>query len=102
MNPIKQHIVELLKAKGAFWSFDIGDQEPPDSVLMEKGLLFLEFEDMPLLFKLYGWNKLKRFWRENLVSQGEYFSTINWLLAVYFFNIPNPDKYLKRYARKHL
>ena len=99
MDDRKRHIVELLKGKGAFWSYDLQDQVPPDEVLMEKGPLFLEFEDMYLLFDLYGKKKLKKFWRGKLVSQGKYLSTINWLLALYFFDVKHPDAYLKRYGK---
>lgn len=95
----KEYIIELLSAKGCFWSNDISIVSPPDSVLMEKGLLYLEFEDMHYLFEVYGFRQLKKFWRENLVRQGNYYSGINWLLALYFFNIKNPDLYLRRYGK---
>jgi len=99
MYDIKTHIVKLLNQKGAFWSYNNSESFPSDETLMEKGLLYLEFEDMHILFELYGMKKLKKYWRENLVPQGKYYSTINWLLALYFFNIKKPDSYLKRYGK---
>ncbi len=99
MDNIKNHIIKLLNQKGAFWSYNNSESFPSDETLMEKGLLYLEFEDMHILFELYGMKKLKKYWRENLVPQGKYYSTINWLLALYFFNIKNPDSYLKRYGK---
>lgn len=96
----KRHIFELLKKKGAFWSYRyVPGEIPSDDVLMEKGLLFLDFENMPLLFDVYGYDRLKRFWRKNLVSQGYSLNIINYLLAVLFFKVKRPDSYLKRYGR---
>ncbi|MBQ9713304.1 MAG: hypothetical protein IJV54_13565 [Bacteroidales bacterium] len=96
----KKIIFDILRKKGAFWSHEFPEGVlPDDEIIMEKGLLYLEFEDIPMLFKLYGRKRLMDFWRDRLVSQGEYYNVINWLLAVEFFHIKNPDQYLKKHAK---
>jgi hypothetical protein len=46
--------------------------------------------------------QIQRVWRQRIVSQGDYYGIINWLLAVMFFDIKKPDQYLKRYGKPRL
>ena len=52
--------------------------------------------------EIYPMHYLHDVWRERLVSQGAYYDILNWLLAAMFFDIKNPDKYLKRYGKPKL
>lgn len=54
---------------------------------------------MHYVFELYGFNKVKKVWKERLLPQGEYLSVINFLLAALFFHIKNPTKYIEKYGR---
>ena len=97
----KQALWQQLAEMGCLWSYD-KDDAFNDDVLIEKALLYLEFEDLHKLEELYPKSRLKAVWRERLVSQGAYYDIINWLLAAMFFDIKNPDRYLQRYGKPRL
>lgn len=98
----KYNLWRQLEKSGCMWSFAKNPPLIDDELLVEKALVYLEFEDLHLLRDIYSMPYLKRVWRERLVSQGAYYNIINWLLAAMFFNIANPDKYLKRYGKPRL
>jgi hypothetical protein len=84
------------------WSYVKNPKAIDDELLIEKALLYLEFEDLHKLSEIYPMHYLRDVWRERLVSQGAYYDILNWLLAAMFFDIKNPDKYLKRYGKPKL
>ncbi len=90
-----------LEQMGCLWSYNKGAQ-PDDELLIEKALLYLEFEDLHKLSDLYPMKQIQEVWRNRLVSQGDYYGIINWLLAVMFFDIKKPERYLKRYGKPRL
>lgn len=98
----KLRLWRQLEKMGCVWSYTKGAQNIDDNILIEKALLYLEFEDLHKLKELYSMNRLRSVWRKRLVSQGDYYGIINWLLAAMFFEIKNPDKYLKRYGKPEL
>lgn len=102
MEREKRSLWRLLEQKGCVWSYTKGPKALDDQLLIEKALLYLEFEDMHKLSEIYPMAYLRAVWRERLVSQGAYYNIINWLLAAMFFDIKNPDKYLKRYGKPRL
>ena len=91
-----------LEQQGCLWSYAKNPCCIDDNLLIEKALLYLEFEDLHKLSELYPLKQIQRVWRERLVSQGDYYGIINWLLAVMFFDIKKPDQYLKRYGKPRL
>ena len=91
-----------LERRGCVWSYAKNPKRVDDELLIEKGLLYLEFEELYKLSEIYSMHHLRNVWRERLVSQGSYYGIINWLLAAMFFDIKNPDKYLKRYGKPRL
>jgi len=97
----KQVLWQQLEQMGCLWSY-AKDAKVNDNLLIEKALLYLEFEDLHKLSALYPMRRIQNVWRERLVSQGDYYSIINWLLAVMFFDIKNPDRYLKQYGKPRL
>ena len=105
-NGILEHRKRLLwrkiKKKGCMWSYVKNPKAIDDELLIEKALLYLEFEDLHKLSEIYPMHYLRDVWRERLVSQGAYYDILNWLLAVMFFDIKNPDRYLKRYGKPKL
>lgn len=100
----KLALYEKLNQNGAFWSGKLKSKdnidESNDDILIEKGLLYLDFEDMHLLFKAYPKNKVKKYWLKNLVPQKQRYDIINRLLGILFFNIKNIDKYLLYHAKQ--
>ena len=105
-NGILEHKKRLLwrhlEKKGCAWSYVKNPKTIDDELLIEKALLYLEFEDLHKLSEIYPMHYLRDVWRERLVSQGAYYDILNWLLAAMFFDIKNPDKYLKRYGKPKL
>ncbi len=102
MKPQEQLISKLVLKK-RFWSYDLSKGAViPDDVLIEKTLIYLDIEDINLLFKLYPYKKIKQVWLERLAIQGPFFARLNKLLAWMYFGIKNPDKYLKRIENKLL
>ena len=98
-NENKNYIINVLVSKGSFWSYSMKQSKIDDNSLIEKALLYLDFEDMERLFMCYSKRKIKEIWKHRLLSQGDYYAKINWLLAVLFFDIKRPDKYLKQYGQ---
>ena len=98
----KRMLWRRLEKSGCAWSYAKNPQNVNDELLIEKALIYLEFEDLHLLREIYPMPHLRKVWRERLVPQGSYYDIINWLLAAMFFNISNPDKYLKRYGKPRL
>ena len=98
----KRVLWQQLEQLGCLWSYAKNPNSIDDSLLIEKALLYLEFEDLHKLSELYPLKQIQRVWRKRLVSQGDYYGIINWLLAVMFFDIKKPDQYLKRYGKPRL
>ena len=96
----KRHIIlEKIKANGGFWSYQ-GIPESHDAVI-EAALVHLDLEDLPLLLGIWSKAHIKRVWKERLVSQGKRMNIRNYTLAVNFFEIQDPEEYLKRNAKVH-
>ena len=99
----KLFLLKQLEDKGCLWSCAQNQKDKiDDALLIEKALLYLEFEDLHKLCELYPIKYVQEVWRKRLVSQGEYYGIINWLLAAMFFDIKNPDRYLKIYGKPRL
>ena len=99
----KKHVLwKQLEQSGCLWSYAKGSSRIDDNLLIEKALIYLEFEDLHKLCELYSMKQIQRVWRERLVSQGDYYNILNWLLAVMFFDIKKPNQYLKRYGKPRL
>jgi hypothetical protein len=98
----KRVLWQQLEQAGCLWSYAKNANSINDSLLIEKALLYLEFEDLHKLCELYPMKQIQRVWRERLVSQGDYYGILNWLLAVMFFDIKKPEKYLKQYGKPRL
>ena len=98
MREKRQHILESIKANGGFWSYDGIPDRLDDDAVIEAALVHLDLEDLPLLLGLWSKAHIKRVWKDRLVSQGKRMNILNYILAVKFFVIPNPDLYLSRHA----
>ena len=98
----KRVLLRQLEKQGCLWSYAKNPSVIDDSLLIEKALLYLEFEDLHKLCELYPMKQIQRVWRERLVSQGDYYGILNWLLAVMFFDIKKPNQYLRRYGKPRL
>jgi hypothetical protein len=103
MNIDKEILCKKLIERNSFWSYKIQqDTLIPDEIIIEKTLIYLDIEDINKLFKLFPYKKIKQVWRNRLVIQGDYYRSLNKLLAWLYFDIKNPDKYFKTVVSQHL
>ncbi len=93
---------ELLKVN-AFWSYsDVSAADIPDEELIEKVLVYLDLKDIAKLFELYHREYIRKVWREKMAIQGDYLFNLNVMIALYYFDIRQPEKYLRRVEREHI
>ena len=98
---IKQHLIEQLRKEHAFWSYNPSSvQEVSDDLLVEWVMLYLDIDDINLLFQLLPFNCIKRAWLRNVVSQGERYYQLNVFFAWYYFNVKDPRRYVKSMATR--
>ncbi len=103
MENVKEILTEKLMERNGFWSYNmLQTNEVPDDILIEKTLLYLDIDDINKLFTIYSYKKIKQVWRERLVIQDDYYRKLNKLLAWMYFDIKNPDQYIKRTVRQHI
>lgn len=82
----KADIISYLNKTGKFWEYcNKATTSVSDDMLIEKSLLYLEFEDMPQLFNLYGKERCEQIFIKNIKSKGKYYSNISFLLESLFF-----------------
>ncbi len=100
---LKSELAEKLKMEHAFWSVDPSSLSViPDEVLIEKTLLHLDIEDVKSLFVLFPLARIKALWKEKMLSQEPLYHQLNRLYAFLFFNLKNPDSYIRNYVNnKH-
>ena len=93
----RHFLIEKLKEENRFWSYAPGfaDCDVPDEIIIEKTLVYLDLDEIKVLFELYGKQKVKRVWLERLVPQGEYLHTLNRFFAWFYFRVKKPDMYIK-------
>ena len=95
-SPIKKQLLAKLKQEHCLWSYTEDTvSNISDDILIEKTLLHLDLEDIDQLFKIYSFHKVKRVWLDHLIPQEEYLYTLNRFFALYYFNVKNPDRYIK-------
>ena len=93
---------QLLKAK-AFWSYaNVSAQNISDDELIEKVFIYLDLKDIAKLFELYPRNYVQKTWKEKLAVQGDYLFNLNVMIALYYFDIRQPEKYLKKIEKEHI
>lgn len=104
-NKIKEFLLSKLKEENAFWSYDPSSvtlENYSDSQLIADTFRYLDLAEIKLLFEIYPYKKIKDSWLKLLVPEGEYLYTLNRFFAWYYFNIKDPDRYLKSMYTRHL
>ena len=100
---IRNHLCEQLVSKNAFWSYDVKSFDAiPDEELIEKCFTVLDMDDIELMFELFPRKRNRQVWRERMAIQGEYMQMLNIMIAMYYFGIKEPEKYLARVERQHI
>lgn len=100
---IKPYLIERLKEDHCLWSYDPDKIEDiPDDVLVELVMLYLDIDEINLLFRLLPYSEVKRAWIENVVAQGERYYLLNTFFAWYYFHAKRPKSYVKTMATRML
>lgn len=102
---VKTFLFNKLKEENAFWSYEPSSvtlDTVTDEILIAKTLRHLDIEEIDLLFDIYSPKAIKEAWKKLMVPEGEYLRTLNRFIAWFYFNIKNPDRYLKTLETKHL
>lgn len=100
---IRNHLCEKLIAKNAFWSYDVKSFDTiPDEELIEKCFTALDIDDIDLMFEIYPRKHIQQVWRNKMAIQGEYMQRLNIMIAMYYFGIKEPEKYLAKAEKQHI
>ena len=100
---VKRQLLSKLKKENCFWSYDVSKMKNiSDESLIEYVLLYLDIEDINLLFPLYGFKKVKSVWLERVAPLGEMFRPFNILYAWYYFGAKRPEAYVKSIETRHI
>ena len=100
---IKLMLIDKLKQEHCLWSYENDSiQDIPDDVLVELVMLYLDIDEINLLFQLFDYKKVKQAWIENVVAQGERYYNLNYFFAWYYFHAKQPRRYVKAMATRQL
>ena len=100
---IRNRLCEELIAKNAFWSHDVKSFDTiPDEEFIEKCFIVLDICDIDLMFELFPRKYIRQVWRERMAIQGEYMQMLNVMIAMYYFGIKEPEKYLAKVEKQHI
>lgn len=99
---LKDELVGRLLEVNAFWSYaGVSAEDVPDEELIEKVFIHLDLADIAKLFELYQRDYIRKVWKDKMVIQGDYLFNLNVMIALYYFNIKRPEKYLRRGEREY-
>lgn len=100
MNEKKEILLTALNEAKVFWSYDHIDSISDEDII-ENVLLYLDIEQIDMLFSLYSFSDIKKVWESRLIIQEPYFSGLNRILALLYFNINDPDVYIKEKVNEY-
>lgn len=100
---IRSHLCKKLIAKNAFWSYEVKTYDSiPDEEIIEKCFTILDIDDIDLMFEIFPRKRILQVWKEKMAIQGEYMQMLNIMIAMYYFGIKEPEKYLARIEKQHI
>jgi len=100
---VKPYLIDKLKQEHCLWSYDTNSiHDMPDDMLIELVMLYLDIDEINMLFSIFSYKKMKRAWIENVVAQGERYYNLNYFFAWYYFHAKRPRSYVKAMATRQL
>lgn len=100
---IKEELYQKLLNVSAFWSYDMTSVASiSDELLIEKTIICLGHEELQILFELFPKKYIKKVWRERVAIAGDYYKNINYMMAHIYFDIKDPEKYMKTVSTIHV
>jgi len=104
-SKVRSNLLNTLKKMNAFWSYnasDISKTTISDELFIEKSLVHLDIADLKKLFSLFPHQKIKEVWKNQLCTQEPYYHELNTMLAYLYFDIKNPNRYLKTISKRNI
>lgn len=92
-------LVSKLHKEHAFWSYQ-NVESISDEALIANVLLHLDIDDILSLFRLFPKRTVQKVWKDKMLSQEPLYHGLNRLYAFLFFNIKNPDRYIRDFKNK--
>lgn len=100
---VRKELFRKLKKENCFWSYDMSKMKNiSDELLIEYVFLYLDIDEINLLFEIFPYKKVKKAWIENVVAQGEMYYVLNKFFAWYYFHAKNPGAYVKAMATRQM
>ena len=93
MSRNRKILIEKLRKKNAFWSYN-DVKEINDDLLIEKVMLLLDIDDINKLFKIFDKGIIMKVWEDKILRQEPYYHGLNRFFAWFYFGIENPDEYI--------
>jgi hypothetical protein len=100
---IKADLTDKLHREDVFWFYDPGSTtQITDEILIEKVLLHLDVNEITDIFRLFPKKRIQAVWKEKLLPQEPIYHNLNRFYAFLFFNIKNPDRYIRDHINKRI
>jgi hypothetical protein len=58
----------------------------PDETLIEKTLIYLDLEEIDILFKIFPDERIRMVWKERILRQEPLYHNLNKFIAWFYFN----------------
>jgi hypothetical protein len=95
-SDIRIELWNKLHSAQALWSYDSESAaQMSDEELIEYVLLYLDLEDVSKLFSHFPKPVIKRIWKKKMLIQEPVYHNLNRLYAFLYFDIKNPDRYVR-------
>ena len=93
---IKDDLLKKLQVENALWSFNKSlFSQIPDDLLIEKVLIHLDIDSISSLLTLFPKKMIRNIWKVKMLSQEPMYHQLNRLYAFLYFDISNPDRYIR-------
>lgn len=99
---IKRELLRKLRLINAFWYVNPSNEEISDKQLIEKVLMYLDLDDIDSLFTIFPKKAIKETWKELIIPLGSAYYKLNILFAFLYFDIKDPERYIRDTIRKRL
>lgn len=99
---IKRELLRKLRLENAFWYGNRSTEEISDSELIEKVLMYLDLADIESLFKIFSKKLIKEVWKESIIPLGSSYYKLNILFAFLYFDIQDPERYIRDTIHKRI
>ncbi len=91
-------LVRKLIGRNKFWSHDIESvlRNISDEDIIENTLIYLDIDDINILFRIYPIKEIKKVWAMTMALQDNRYKDLNRFIAGCYFGVNNPDSYVRR------